>query len=169
MRNAILINHVSDMKEKAIKQQILSYLEMANETELNLVRKIMDFDAEKYALIGNVKFYKNHIKILENSGILKYAHKIITTASRNYPISTLDVLMPLKLKKIDGQLKIATGYVLRIAGFKKVSIHVKDGTPTKAWAPIDKTLDEELRLEYFFSLLKDHVKITDRKELDSLI
>jgi hypothetical protein len=90
-------------------------------------------------------------------------------ASKHHPISTTDVILRAGLKNATRKTKLQVGHLLALAGFKRVSVHRTGLTPAKLWQPMDKTVDDEYRAEYFFSLLKDHVTLADTQALDDLI
>jgi hypothetical protein len=167
-----LLNKLKTSAPTEITNQLIRFVDKATLTEIKQLNKILNkkATAEKEVLrVGEVVVPKEYFLKMQQSGILKYAYDIIDIAARKHPISTLDILTHAGMKPITHKLKTEVGKLLTVAGFIKISVYRRDNTPTKLWIPNDKHIEDELRAEYFFSLLKDHVKLTDTKILDDLI
>jgi hypothetical protein len=173
-----------------MKLEIIKKLQQINAGELKeeLIQMVQDGSMGQIAKIAKIlkeietrKITKNSIKIGDVSVSKPYfnrviksdefskAYEIVDEASKYYPISTVDVIIRAGIKNAKKKTKITVGSILTLAGFKRVSIYRKGETPAKMWIPADKHVEDSLRAEYFFTLLKEHDKLTDTKALDDLI
>lgn len=170
MREEIL-HKLSNMKAQDLKDQLIRFSKEATLHDIKALQKIIDRKpgTEDTIKFGDAIVPKEYFYSIQRSGILEHAFDIIDAASKRYPITTLDILIFLKAKKISHKFKTQVGKLLTVAGFEKISLHRPGQTPTKAWVPVTKHIHDEYRAEYFFSLLKDYVKIADTKALDDLI
>jgi hypothetical protein len=165
-----LLHKLNSITPDELHKKLIQHINQASVLEMKHLDNILKYNfKEEKIKFGEVTVTRSYfVKVIESS-IMKHATNIINVASNIYPVSTIDILIYAGIKPVTPLLKIQTGHLLTLAGFKKVSAYRKGQTPTKLWEPIDKRIDDTLRVEYFFSLLKDYVKITDTKILDDLI
>lgn len=168
MRSEI-IEELSSMSADTLKKQMILISEKATLAQVEIIASLLKFQKKHTVTVGNIAVTKRYYQRIKNSGILDQALEVISIASERYPINTLDVLIFAGFKNITKSHKLAAGHLLTLAGFKRVSLHRTGQTPTKSWVPIDKTVDDRYRAEYFFSLLKNIEDVADTKALDDLI
>jgi UTP:GlnB (protein PII) uridylyltransferase len=165
-----LLHKLNTITPDELHKKLIQHINQASVLEMKHLNSILkDNFKEERIKFGEISIPRSYFIKVTQSDIMRHATNIISVASNSYPISTIDILIHAGIRPVTPLLKIQTGHLLTLAGFKKVSVYRKGQTPTKLWEPIDKSIDDTLRAEYFFSLLKDHVKITDTKILDDLI
>jgi hypothetical protein len=164
---------IAGLTPKQLQSHLLDYAENSSLKELNSLSKILNsvIDHNEKIKFGEVVVFKKYFYQVQNSGIFKHAYEIVDIAATKGPLGTKEILTIAGIKPITHKIKMEAGQLLTLAGFKRASVHRKNQTPVKLWKPIDKHIDSEYRAEYFFTLLKDHVKIADTKSeaLDDLI
>lgn len=168
MRQEIL-QKLHSLESNEIKDKLLKMTSKATLKELRNIKDMLGFIEDSNVLVGDVSVRKAYLIRVLNSPIFDKAFNIVDVASKHHPISTTDVILRAGLKNATRKTKLEVGHLLALAGFKRVSVHRAGLTPAKLWQPMDKTVDDEYRAEYFFSLLKDHVTLTDTQALDDLI
>lgn len=166
-----LLHRLANTDARELHERLMRFADEATLAEIAQLKKIItkNIKHDEKIKLGEVIVPKQYFYKVQQSGIMRHAHDIIDVASKKHPISTLDILILAGIKPITPKLKIETGQLLTVAGFKKISVHRPGQTPTKLWEPIDKTIHDEYRAEYFFTLLKENATITDTKALDDLI
>ena len=168
MREEIL-QKLHNLESNEIKEKLLKMTSKGTLRELKNIKELLGFVEDANVLVGDVSVRKAYLVKVLNSSIFDKAFDIIDVASKHHPISTTDVILRAGVKNATRKTKLEVGHLLALAGFKRVSAHRTGLTPTKLWRPVDKSIEDQYRAEYFFTLLKEHDKLTDTKALDDLI
>lgn len=168
MREEIL-QKLHSLESNEVKDKLLNMTLKGTLRELKNIKEILGFIEDTNVLVGDVSVRKGYLIKVLNSSIFSKAFDIVDIASKHHPISTTDVILRAGLKNATRKTKLEVGHLLALAGFKRISVHRAGLTPAKVWRPMNKSIDDQYRAEYFFTLLKEHDRLTDTQALDDLI
>lgn len=150
-----LVEVIKSMDANVLKTKLIYEIEngATKAQVLSLVRLFKLSDEENLVT--------NAITRLKKEDLLSEIVPIIQLVSENYPMTTSQIIAVRNLRPVTHSRKQAIGFLMAIAGFKKISKYRQGKTPTKGWAPVDVDLSAKHRTDYLLSLLKNPFNIPD--------